>query len=531
MSGKVRYLIQRGDRFHARIVVPKRLRPIVGKVELSAPLGADRRQALRKLPAVVASIQDKIAAAERRYLRSSPEKTKVARPRPLDDLQIARIHLAEGLSTDEFFRDSDRRYASSGFVDERQVRALRDVVAGKADNDEIAQAIGVALEVFRRRGNHCHEAGSVEWRRLARVLASAELAVLNHIILRDDGFPDPDLPEALRPVDAKPEDAVAATRVRDIFDGYRRELAAAGKATDAAHRWSPIIEDLITFLGHDSARRITRRDMLRWKDSLLEKLAPKTVRDGYLATVKAAFNWAVDNDLLASNPAAGVKVRLARRNFAREKGFTDKEALAILTAAAHYKRPKKERPEMAAAKRWAPLLCAFSGARIAEITQLRGEDVRHEHGVDYLRITPDAGTVKSGLFRDVPLHPQLIELGFLDYVKTRGTGPLFYRSGERVGRAHPSRVVADRVGKWIRQLAVVGAGVQPNHGWRHRFKTQGRALGVDSRVLDCLQGHAPATAGEAYGDVTLKTRLAAIEKFPRYAIGTGITGEDGDADD
>lgn len=45
---------------------------------------------------------------------------------------------------------------------------------------------------------------------------------------------------------------------------------------------------------------------------------------------------------------------------------------------------------MTAAKRWTPLLAAYTGARIGELVQLRAEDVRHEAGIDYIRITPEA---------------------------------------------------------------------------------------------------------------------------------------------
>jgi hypothetical protein len=66
MAGKVRYLIQRDGRYHARIVVPAPLRKWVGKVELSAALGPDRKKAIRELPKVIAGFQEEIAAAARR---------------------------------------------------------------------------------------------------------------------------------------------------------------------------------------------------------------------------------------------------------------------------------------------------------------------------------------------------------------------------------------------------------------------------------------------------------------------------------
>ena len=518
MAGKVRYLIRRGHRHYARIVVPERLRPIVGKIELSAPLGSDRRDALRKLPAVISKFQKRIAAAEQQFRLNVAERSRPQQPHPLTIEQMARIRLSDGLAFDDELRNSDPRYLH-GLVDEQYVRALREVRSGIADDRAIQETLGFVIDWFRRQKNHDYTIGSVEWRRLARSLAYAELTVLSHIALRDEGYPDPDIPSELRPVPGESDSSeVSTVSIRDVFEGYRRELAAAGKAADAAHRWAPIIEDLVAFLGHDDARLIKRRDMLRWKDHLLERLSPKTVRDAYLSTIKAAFNWALDNELVESNPAAGVKVRLARKILNREKGLTDTEALAVLQTAYNYRKPTKENDRTAAAKRWAPLLCAFTGARIAEITQLRAQDIHRENSVAFIRITPEAGTVKTGRYRDVPLHLQVIELGFLDFVKTCGLGPLFYRDGGRRERAHASRIVADRVAKWIRQMGVLDASVQPNHGWRHRFKTQGRALGIDSRVLDCIQGHAAKSAADDYGDVTLATKQAAINLFPPYEI-------------
>jgi hypothetical protein len=59
----------------------------------------------------------------------------------------------------------------------------------------------------------------------------------------------------------------------------------------------------------------------------------------------------------------------------------------------------------------------------------------------------------------------------------------------------------------------------PNHGWRHRFKSVGRAAGIEALVLDVIQGHAPRSVGEDYGDVTASMIAEAIGKLPRIVIG------------
>ena len=302
----------------------------------------------------------------------------------------------------------------------------------------------------------------------------------------------------------------------ELFESYIRELKATGKGAEAERRWRPVITDLKNFLKHEDARRITREDLNRWKDARLETLAPKTLRDVYLAAIKAVLNSGCERGQLSHNPAAKVKVKVGRRFVTRERGFTIDEAVAVLNAAKNYAPTARELAKMTAAKRWAPWLFAYSGARVAEITQLRKEDVGQRDGITFVRITPEAGSVKTWEYRDVPLHPHLIELGFLEFVAAAEDEPLFYNPKDRKGRTHPSKMTASRIGDWICSLAIIDDDVAPSHAWRHRLKTVGRELGIDGRVLDSIQGHAPRTAGDDYGDVTLRTKQGAIERMPRY---------------
>ena len=85
----------------------------------------------------------------------------------------------------------------------------------------------------------------------------------------------------------------------------------------------------------------------------------------------------------------------------------------------------------------------------------------------YLRITPEAGTIKTGMFREVPIHAQLIELGFLNFVKGAGDGPLFYQLGKSGDARKSIGFTNQKLGKWVRTLGVSDEDVAPNHGWRH----------------------------------------------------------------
>lgn len=63
MAGQVKNLKVKGGRFYARVAVPSHLRQIIGKTELVAPLGGERRAAMKALPAAVATLQRQIDAA------------------------------------------------------------------------------------------------------------------------------------------------------------------------------------------------------------------------------------------------------------------------------------------------------------------------------------------------------------------------------------------------------------------------------------------------------------------------------------
>ncbi|MGO7388739.1 integrase, partial [Rhizobium ruizarguesonis] len=61
----------------------------------------------------------------------------------------------------------------------------------------------------------------------------------------------------------------------------------------------------------------------------------------------------------------------------------------------------------------------YSGARPAEIAQLGVDDVREDWGHWIMHITTEGDGDKSvktaGSMRVVPVHPELVKLGFLDY--------------------------------------------------------------------------------------------------------------------
>jgi integrase len=225
----------------------------------------------------------------------------------------------------------------------------------------------------------------------------------------------------------------------------------------------------------------------------------------------------------------GVTVTVPRKQRLRETdAFTTDEARTILQASLAITDTKSP---FAAACRWVPWVCAYTGARAGEITQLRGVDIVKREGIDALRLTPEAGTIKTGVTRTIPIHEHLIAQGLLDFVRSRGDGPLFYnsqeapRAGDPTNPRRPRAVkTRERLALWIRNVGIKDAEVRPNHAWRHTFKQLARRHGIADAVSDEITGHAPLTVGRGYGRPTLLDMAAALKKFPRYLVERSQSG-------
>lgn len=151
----------------------------------------------------------------------------------------------------------------------------------------------------------------------------------------------------------------AALSLSALFERYGATGTASPKTV---LKWRARVADLVAYLGHDDASRITRADLNRWVETLIAKgLSKKTVRDGYLPAVRVAFAVAHDDGSIPANPASGINVRAPKVAKLRDRDLTDGEAKTILRAALGPRPPKLD-PKHALARRWVPWLLADVGA-------------------------------------------------------------------------------------------------------------------------------------------------------------------------
>ena len=307
-----------------------------------------------------------------------------------------------------------------------------------------------------------------------------------------------------------------------LFDRYVTEKRPAD---GTVARWRGVFLNLeAAFSGH-SAASITKEEAQDWASNLgNSERTPTTVKNVWVRATRTVFAWGVKHKVVPANPFTSVEIAVPRVNRTRaQKAFNTEEATTILQAANAVTNTTRA---SGAARRWVLWVCAYTGARVGEITQLRGEDVIKLDGIDAIRITPEAGTVKNRQTREVPIHEHLIAEGFLTFVASRGKGPLFNNVAKgplRVSVAtNPSKAryvkTREHLAEWVRGLGVNDPEVRPNHAWRHTFKQVAARSDISDRMSDYITGHAPATVARGYGAPTIGDMAEALKKFPRYEV-------------
>ncbi len=488
--------------YYYRKIVPPHLRAGVGRLhnrpsltELRIPLGtSDARLAKLKYPEAAAQADTILARAAGGAVHLTQQQivalggvwygrelaAREADPGDLETIEETLWHLGDIYDNGDGFRLGGR---------------VREAVAGEVNHFLAAEKLQVDDETRAAIEERIFFLMIELYRTLKRRAAG-------------DYAPDPKLqtfPEWRGPeTQPKKPSAKGAVLVSDLFETWAKERRFPAKTKDL---WEGILGKLTAHVGHEDASRVTDVDIIAWKDGLVSSsLAPKTIANN-LTVAKTFFRWAFRNKKVASDPAANVDYKAKKRPGDRKQSYSDDDARLILL---------KAREEKDAVKRWAPWLCAFSGARIDEICGAMVSDVRREGRIHYVRIDPanreEGASVKNqASIRNVPLHPAIIKEGFLKYIaKLPKNGALFPnikpdRYGKRGGNGQ--RTVA----RWIRNnVGITNKRISPNHSWRHRFADECRKVGVPKELRFAIDGHADATEGGKYGSEGFPLSVLAV---------------------
>ncbi|WP_288129413.1 site-specific integrase [Microbulbifer sp.] len=156
---------------------------------------------------------------------------------------------------------------------------------------------------------------------------------------------------------------------------------------------------------------------------------------------------------------------------------------------------------------WGPLIAIHTGATLSEICQLHFEDIRKVDGIDVIDINAN-GWKKlkndDGRPRLIPIHPNLIKLGLLDFVGDRKN--IYYGKTDRIfpeakrDQYDKYDSSGKRFATFRKQCGVTGSErTQTFHSFRSTVASFLRENGCPERIANDIIGHTPIKTSETYG--------------------------------
>ena len=169
-------------------------------------------------------------------------------------------------------------------------------------------------------------------------------------------------------------------------------------------------------------------------------------------------------------------------------------------------------------KYWLPLIGLYSGMRLQEILQLRIEDIQQYKGIwvfDLNERGEDQRLKSRQSARRIPIHEDLIELGFLKHVRGLKDGNK-ERLFHDVKRAKDG-TYSSNASKWFsRYLEKIGIKTEKTsfHSFRHNIKDNFRDAGEDGELSEHFCGRTTGSTAERYGSAySVKRFYEALHKL------------------
>ncbi|MCF7786384.1 MAG: site-specific integrase [Prosthecobacter sp.] len=297
-------------------------------------------------------------------------------------------------------------------------------------------------------------------------------------------------------------------RILMDFFGEKKLLASITKE-DAAN-----LVDFLPTIPQNAAKRYKGVSVVlaaeREAKLQTKRLIHAETAEDYLTGLSALLTHAVDEEWMSGNP---LKRRLVRERLAKPKKRSRQtltpDEMALLFSTAEFSSLRQSTDGLMNARFWLPLLCLFHGTRANEIAGLRAADVQGENEIPFLDLceTDEHRLKTDSSKRKVPLHKQLISLGFLEFAETRRRDdPQGYLFAGLKRNKNGSR--ADSVCKWWQRLVTSNLGAAANdgpngargiHSFRHSWAMAARAAGLDESIRKRLGGWAQTDTAGDYG--------------------------------
>jgi integrase len=230
----------------------------------------------------------------------------------------------------------------------------------------------------------------------------------------------------------------------------------------------------------------------------------------YLGGVKGFFAWCEDEGYVPINPAQKIKMPVKGNPNEERHPFSTDQLKSIFHSPVYTGCKSSSRRSIPGelvirdGAFWVPLIAMLSGMRMSEIIQMRVADIKEHDGVTFFNVNddaPDQSLKTSSARRVIPVHGDLVHVGFLDHVtEVRDKHP-DHRLFEDIKPGKNGSFSHNFSKTFGRYLKAIEAKTEKTafHSFRHCFKDAIRIAEIDETRQDALMGHASQGIGAQYG--------------------------------
>lgn len=325
------------------------------------------------------------------------------------------------------------------------------------------------------------------------------------------------------------------------YRSYMKNIVEVIGADTLVHTLTPakIMEIRNTILVYPKYRNSGARKDRSLEDLLADPSVARLKKDTaseYFDRLNNVLDHGYILGYLTTNPADKVKIKKVKGRCGTgeeddqvsRNPFTDEDLIDLLNGYIYHGRYNVAKRKLYDAHFWVPLIAMYTGMRVGEICQLQLSDIHTEgkrwHGRvfnhPYIQVCAEhrSQNVKNkNAVRKVPIHPRLIEIGFLDYVELRRR-----EAGGRDGIRLFRHMKWELKSKWGRVISrwFNGDGDAKKDGYKHKVlnpnELEGKVfhsfrhtaidilrstLGPKCKpVISALMGHEETGSSASYGE-------------------------------
>ena len=322
----------------------------------------------------------------------------------------------------------------------------------------------------------------------------------------------PPLQEAMkmgRPTPPQPEGQkrllTRSKRFSEVVALYLEERKLDNKANTRKEK-ARTYADFMDLLGDLEINLYTKAEGVQWKTHDMSRKLKANSINSRIGEVNDLFKWAINNGHYTASdksPVDGLRIGKKSQLAAKTQSYEpfSNDELKTIFGTGYLKKFNK--PDFY----WVPLLAVFSGARREELASLKAANVKEVDGIACFQIE-DGKNLNAR--RLVPIHPKLLEMGFMDYakhvqsLKVEFLFPYLTDSANGKGKN-----VGRHFSTWLESIGITDRR-KVFHSFRHTAITRLHATGANPAHIMQIAGHADEAKGVHFKTYTHDVGLKAL---------------------